>query len=222
MERVGSLGQALLKAFGIQQSIVVRNGKWEFSIPTCFELIERRVKPLPESVVKRLEEKKRLAVEIAKEKDLSKWNRLIFRAKVKQTILTKRALYFLHQAWNIRLKREKLEKTLRKLERKFRATRSREEAKRIYPIFAKYKTVYYLMRNSEEYYRKVAYRFIELAEKYGKQVENFREFTKKFSEAEWYLREIPGIREGYGTRKWAEIGEYENVNGFRVHYLNYV
>ena len=220
--RRGSLGQALLKALGIQHSIVVRNGKWEFSIPTCLELIEQRVKPLPEKVAKRVEEQKRLAVEIAKEKDLSRWNRLIFRAKVKQAILTKRAMYFLHQAWSIRLKREKLEKTLRKLERKFRATRNREEAKRIYPILAKYKTVHYLMKNSEEYYRKVAYRFIDLAKKYGEQVESFKEFRKKFLKAEWYILEIPGIRKGYGTRKWAEIGEYENLNGFRVHYLNYV
>ena len=191
MMKVGTFGQALLKAFAIEHVIVDVNGKWETRIPTCFELIERRMKPLSEEEALQKEAQKRRKYEQNHRNAIKAYEKIL------------KALWFKRRTLQRRLKA--IEKVLTELNQKLNESPTDTTLMRKWEYWT---SKHFQLQNQYQYLTNELKKFASFLRK-----------LRNLNPTEFPLWEDVGQTKGKPPRRYAEIGEYEDINGFSIHYL---
>ena len=190
--RIGSLGQALLKALSIEHTIVDVNGKWETRIPTCFEQIWRTTKPLTEEEYNRIQTKKKQRYEQNKKNALTVYKGL--KRKLERELRGKKKAV------------ERIEKVIEEIDKQLKKDPTNTE----------------LMEKLQYWVEKLTVRQKQVKKLEGelKKFEKFLKSFQSIPAVEFPLGEDVGRSMGTPPRKYAEPEEYSDTEGYSVHYLN--
>jgi len=191
MSKFGSLGYALLKALAVEHSIVVRNGKWETRIPSCFEQIWRTAKPLTEEEYNRIQTKKKQRYEQNKKNALRVYKKL--KEKLERELKRKEKAV------------EKISEVVEEIDRKLKENPTNTELMKKLQYWIKLLTI---RQRQGEYLKRELDKF-----------EQFLKSFKALPASEFPLWEEVGKSKGRPPRKHAELEEYSDAEGFSIHYL---
>jgi len=181
----------ILKALAVEHTVVTTGGKWETRIPTCLELIERRVKPLTEEEYSQLQTKKKQRYEQNKKNALKVYEKL----------------------------KEKLERQLKGKEKA--VARISQIVENIEKELREDPTNTTLMKKFQYWFNVLTIRQKQV-EALKQELEKFEQFLEKFETIpaeDFPLWEDVGQSKGTPPRRYAEIEEYSDTQGFTIHYL---
>ena len=191
MMKVGTFGQALLKAFAIEIDFdeVIYDGKAR--IPSSLEILHQRMKPIEWEISRCRGRRIREAHKKNHEKALETYRKMFIFLNRKKRWLKKR----LHS----------VERVVEEIDKKLKENPTDSVLMR--------KHKYWLNKQSQlqkhiEYLTQELRKFVIFLKKF-----------KKLHPIQWALWEDVGQTKGKPPRRYAEIGEYEDINGFSIHYL---
>ena len=192
--KLGSLGIALMKVLSIEHTIIVdgKNGKWRTKIPTCIEQIWKTTKPLTEEEYEQIQIKKKRMYEENKEKSL-KFYKKLKRELERDLRRKKRAV-------------EKISEVIEEIDRKLKQDPTNTQLMRKLQYWA---NRLYIRQKKVEYLEQELQKF-----------ERFLKAFQSFSPTEFPPDEDVGRSKGTPPRRWAEIEEYSDTEGYSIHYLN--
>ena len=187
--KVGSLGQALLKAFVVDFDEY--DGKARTSVPSCIAIIQQRIKPIEWEVARCRGRKIRELHRQNHKKAIETYRRLFIYLNRKKRWLKRRL--------------KSVENVVEEIDRKLKENPTDPTLMRKYQ--------YWLNKQSQlqkhiEYLTQELRKFVIFLKKF-----------KKLHPIQWALWEDVGRSKGTPPKRIAQPEEYSDIQGFSIHYL---